>query len=142
MRNQTVEAIKGWFAADGAVDELKDRILEEKTLDWLLERANLVDTPPAAPAAEEPGNAEAKAIIEAQAETKAKAKSAKKKKAAKKAEPAVSGDADLSILKLSIGKLKEALATGDHDANIDALIAAEEGGKARKGALEALTARK
>lgn len=138
MRNQTVEAIKGWFAADGAVDELNDRILEEKTLDWLLERANLVDTPPAPPASEEPGNKEAKAIIEAKAETKAKAK-----KKTKKAEaPAASGDVDTAILKLSIGKLKDALATGEHDANIDGLIAAEEAGKARKGALDALNARK
>ena len=44
-RGQTVEAVKGWFVKDGATDELKDRILEEKTLEWLLERAVLVDPP-------------------------------------------------------------------------------------------------
>ncbi len=49
QRGQTVEAVRGWFKKEGAVAELKDRILEEKTLDWLLERAHLSE-PPAAPA--------------------------------------------------------------------------------------------
>jgi trigger factor len=52
QRGQTVEAVRGWFKKEDAVSELKDRILEEKTLDWLLERANLV-TPPAEAAATE-----------------------------------------------------------------------------------------
>lgn len=52
-RGQTVEAVRGWFQKGEALTELKERILEEKTLDWLLERANLVDalTTPAATAA-------------------------------------------------------------------------------------------
>ena len=50
-------------------------------------------------------------------------------------------EADLSVLDLSIGKLEEALATGDHDDDLDALLAAEEGGKTRKGAVAALKAR-
>lgn len=45
QRGQTVEAVRGWFKKQDAVSELKDRILEEKTLDWLLERATLVDPP-------------------------------------------------------------------------------------------------
>lgn len=45
QRGQTVEAVRGWFKKEDAVAELKDRILEEKTLDWLLERANLVAPP-------------------------------------------------------------------------------------------------
>jgi hypothetical protein len=50
-RGQSVEAIKGFFVKDDAVDELRDRLLEEKTLDWLLDNANVsheapqVDTP-------------------------------------------------------------------------------------------------
>lgn len=49
QRGQTVEAIRGYFVKDDAVDELRARLLEEKTLDWLLERASLVAegvTPP------------------------------------------------------------------------------------------------
>jgi trigger factor len=42
QRGQSVEAVRGWFGKEDAVAELKDRILEEKTLDWLLERANLI----------------------------------------------------------------------------------------------------
>jgi hypothetical protein len=50
-------------------------------------------------------------------------------------------EADLSVLDLSIGKLGEALATGDYDDQLDALLAAEEAGKTRKGAVSALKAR-
>ncbi len=49
QRGQTVEAIRGYFVKDGAVDELRARLMEEKTLDWLLEHAKLVSegaTPP------------------------------------------------------------------------------------------------
>jgi trigger factor len=46
-RQQTVEAVKGQIQKDEAQNELRERILEEKTLDWLLERANLVTTPAA-----------------------------------------------------------------------------------------------
>jgi trigger factor len=45
QRGQTIEAVRGWFKKEDAVSELKDRILEEKTLDWLLERATLVEAP-------------------------------------------------------------------------------------------------
>lgn len=38
-RGQQVEAIKGYFVKEDAVDELRKRLLEEKTLDWLLDRA-------------------------------------------------------------------------------------------------------
>ena len=41
MRGQTAEAIRGYLAREGAFDVLRDRILEEKTLEWLLERADL-----------------------------------------------------------------------------------------------------
>lgn len=40
-RGQRVEAIKGYFEKEGAIEDLRDRLLEEKTLDWLLERAEL-----------------------------------------------------------------------------------------------------
>lgn len=42
QRGQTVEAIKGYFVKDNAVEELRARLLEEKSLDWLLERSKLV----------------------------------------------------------------------------------------------------
>ena len=45
MRGQTVEAVRGYFSNDEAIDELKDRLLEEKTLDWLLNEAKLIDEP-------------------------------------------------------------------------------------------------
>jgi trigger factor len=55
QRGQTVEAIRGYFVKDDAVEELRARLLEEKTLDWLLERAKLVTTATtAAPLASEP----------------------------------------------------------------------------------------
>jgi hypothetical protein len=129
QRGQTVEAVKGYFEKDGAVEELRDRILEEKTLEWLLERSNLVDAP-----------AETEAAPEAPKKAK-KAKKAKTKEAAP-AEPATADGADLSILSLSVGKLKAALESGDHDGHLDALEAAENEGKARKGALAAIAARR
>jgi len=51
------------------------------------------------------------------------------------------GEPDLSILEGTIGDLKSALATGDHDEHLEALVEAEKDGKARKGALEALESR-
>ena len=50
-------------------------------------------------------------------------------------------EVDLSVLDLSIGKLEEALDTGDYDDQLDALLTAEEAGKTRKGAVAALKAR-
>lgn len=41
MRGQRVEAIRGYFVKENAVPELKKRILEERTLDWLLEASEL-----------------------------------------------------------------------------------------------------
>ena len=121
-QGQSVEAVKGWFTRDGGAEELRERILEEKTLDWLLERQTLVEVDPAEQAEAEQAQAQP-------AETPAKS------------EAAPSGDADTSVLNQAIGKLKAALATGDYDGQIAALIAAEEAGKARKGALDALKAR-
>jgi hypothetical protein len=51
------------------------------------------------------------------------------------------GEVDLSILEGSIGDLKKALASGDHDEHLDALLDAERDGKERKGAIEAITSR-
>ncbi|MDG1480975.1 MAG: trigger factor [Myxococcota bacterium] len=50
MRGQAVEAIRGYLEREGAFDVLRDRILEEKTLEWLLENADLKE----AVATEEP----------------------------------------------------------------------------------------
>lgn len=46
---------------------------------------------------------------------------------------------DLSILDLSVAKLRKALETGDFDDQLDALLSAEEAGKTRKGAVSAIT---
>ena len=94
MRGQRVEAIRGYFAKDNAVGELRKRLLEERTLDWLLERAELVETKgtdndsapvEAAPAAEAPA-VEAPAAEAPAAEEKPK--KAKKAKAAAEEAPA------------------------------------------------------
>jgi len=42
-RGQAVETIKGYFERDNAVEELRSRLLEEKTLDFLLEKSKLVE---------------------------------------------------------------------------------------------------
>ena len=42
-RGQRVEAIRGYFVKENAIEDLRERLLEEKTLDWLLERATLVE---------------------------------------------------------------------------------------------------
>jgi trigger factor len=78
-RGQTVEAIRGYFVKDDAVEELRARLLEEKTLDFLLERAKIVsaESPAAPAAAAEPAAEEAKP-----------AKKAKAKKAEAEAAPA------------------------------------------------------
>ena len=125
-RGQTIEAVKGWFQKEGATAELKDRILEEKTLDWLLERANLV-APSAAPVAE--------------------AAPKKAKKAAEADSEASEGASDapanaFAVLDGKIDELKEALASGALDAELDAVLAAETSGRNRKGAIGAIEARK
>jgi trigger factor len=122
-RGQSLEAVKGYFLRDGAVDELKDRMLEEKTLDWLLERATLTtpDAPAAVPAGAladvaaslvdkavsekkkvseakkkrgEEAAPEAPAAEAAPAEEKPKKKAAAKKKDEAEAAPAVEAAAD------------------------------------------------
>ena len=82
MRGQAVEAIRGYLEKEGATSVLKDRILEEKTLEWLLERAELqpVDwAAEAAAAAEAAEAAEAAAPAEAAATAEEAAPSWNKK---------------------------------------------------------------
>ncbi|MCP4808282.1 MAG: trigger factor [Proteobacteria bacterium] len=93
LRGQQVEAIRGYFHKENAVEDLRDRLLEEKTLDWLLEHAELSDTPVAkAEPAEEKA---AKPAKPAKKKAKAKAKKAKKEEApaAEAAEAAPAADA-------------------------------------------------
>ena len=47
LRGQQVEAIKGYFLKENAVEDLRERLMEEKTLDWLLEQAEFTDEAPA-----------------------------------------------------------------------------------------------
>ena len=56
-------------------------------------------------------------------------------------EEAAPEEADLSVLDGSIGSLRKALATGKWDDHLDALAAAEQAGKTRKGAVEAINER-
>ena len=49
---------------------------------------------------------------------------------------------ETSVLEGSVKDVKAALESGAHDAQLDALEAAEKGGKARKGVLAAITARR
>lgn len=103
-RGQRVEAIKGYFIKENAVEDLRERLMEEKTLDWLLERANLVD----APAEEEaPAAAPAK-----KAPAKKAAKKAPAKKAAKKAAPAEEAPAAEEAPKLEGRPYKGHVITG------------------------------
>lgn len=48
---------------------------------------------------------------------------------------------DLAILDGSIAELRDALATGEHDGHLAELLAAEEAGKTRKGAVAAIRER-
>ncbi len=81
-RGQTVEAIRGYFLKDDAVEMLRERLLEERTLDWLLERAEIK-----APAAAEAPAAEEPAVEEPVAEAPKK-KTTRKKATPKAAAPA------------------------------------------------------
>lgn len=45
MRGQTIEAIKAYIASENADETLRERVQEEKTLNWLLDQANRVDAP-------------------------------------------------------------------------------------------------
>ena len=91
QQGQNLELIKGYFNTQERLDDLRARLLEEKTLDWLLEHANLVAPSPAA-------DAPAK---------KAPAKKAAKKKTAKaKAEAAAPADSGIDLSAMKVGELK------------------------------------
>jgi len=62
-RGQSADAIRAYFDTDEAMGELEERLIEEKALDWLLERANIVEAPEEdetdeAPAADEADEAD------------------------------------------------------------------------------------
>lgn len=42
-RGQDVDAIRAYFDTEDSMGELRERLLEEKALDWLLEHANIVE---------------------------------------------------------------------------------------------------
>lgn len=81
MRGQRKEAIKGYFAKDNAVEELRKRLSEERTLDWLLERAELVTTEQKS---EEAAPESLTVTVAPEAPAAAEDAPVKKKKAAKK----------------------------------------------------------
>tara|TARA_R110001583_G_scaffold13263_9_gene57482 strand:+ start:1330 stop:1749 length:420 start_codon:yes stop_codon:yes gene_type:complete len=56
-------------------------------------------------------------------------------------EEADNSDAPLEVLDLSVTKLRQALATGDYDLYLEALLDAEQAGKTRKTAVEAIQER-
>ncbi|TNE89208.1 MAG: hypothetical protein EP330_12275 [Deltaproteobacteria bacterium] len=55
---------------------------------------------------------------------------------------ALEDPADTSVLDGSVGKIREALATGEFDGMLDELARAERAGKARKGVLAVIEARR
>lgn len=118
QRGQSVEAVRGWLAKDDGIEELSQRMLEEKTLDFLLDQSEVVKVAPDAAAPEAAEAPEASA-----------------------AEPAAEG-ADLSVLDGAIKDVKDALSTGAYDAHLDALLVAEQSGRNRKGAIQAIEARR
>ena len=89
MRGQRVEAIRGYIQKDGAVADLRKHLLEERALDWVLERSDLEfegEGGEAAPAKKkaakkkaEPATPAVEAAPEAAPEAKPKKKAAKKK---------------------------------------------------------------
>ena len=106
----------------------------------MLERAN-----PVAATAETPKSGMqqvAEAIVKDQVEKRAKSKKAEAP-AAEAAAPAAEAatEADLSVLKGAVGAIKDAVASGAHDADLKALLEAELAGKNRKGAVQAIEAR-
>ncbi|MCB9664560.1 MAG: trigger factor [Alphaproteobacteria bacterium] len=86
-RGQTAEAVRGWFQRDGALEDLRHRMLEEKALDWLLERAKVTRKAPEEAAAEAAPAAEPEKKSKAKPKSKAKAKAEAEAPAAE--EPAV-----------------------------------------------------
>jgi trigger factor len=81
-RGQTLEAVKGYFLKDGAVEELRERIAEEKVLDWLLERSNVV-TPESGPAMPSGALADvAESLVDKAVSEKKTASAARKKREA------------------------------------------------------------
>ena len=67
MRGQTVESIMSYIRAENAEGMLAERILEEKTLNWIFEQAALVAPVPVeeAPEAVEEASEAAEEISEA-----------------------------------------------------------------------------
>lgn len=75
-RGQTLEAVKGWFQKDDGMEDLRQRLLEEKTLDFLLDKAVIThEAPEVVEGSDQPDAVEAKPAK----------KAAAKKPAAKKA---------------------------------------------------------
>lgn len=56
-------------------------------------------------------------------------------------EPATLSAPDLTVLDGTVSALRTALATGEHDEHLEALLAAEESGKTRKSAVAAINER-
>jgi trigger factor len=89
-RDQAVEAVRGWYARDRAREELLQRLKEEMTLDWLLERSVIVAPAPAAapaavaPAADAPAAEAAPASPEPEAATEPEAAAPAKRPRKKK----------------------------------------------------------
>lgn len=98
MRGQRVEAIRGYIQKDGAVADLRKHLLEERALDWVLERSDLdyvtegaepaaepvVEAKPKKPAGKKKAEAEAAPAEAPAAEAAPEAEAKPKKKATKK----------------------------------------------------------
>jgi trigger factor len=58
-RGQQIEAIRGYFQKENAIEDLRGRLLQEKVIDWLLEAAELETVDPANDNDEAPAEAPA-----------------------------------------------------------------------------------
>ncbi len=150
-RGQSIEAVRAFFRAPHNRADLEERMLEEKTIDWLLERAQV------RPPTEEEKTRDAQGGTDAQdagaaddgAREVVVADEASSDGEAPAPEDGVDGASveagpeagDFSFLEGSVAKVKEALQTGAYDAVLEAILAAEKAGKARKGAIAAIQKR-
>jgi hypothetical protein len=116
-----------WFVQ--ANDGLSKKVLLSKG--WTL----CVGVAPAAPPP--PRTSASVPEPEAQAPTEAQEEAPEPTVEAVDVEP----ELDLSVLDRSVKALRRALRTGRYDDDLDALISAEEGGKTRSSAIEALNDR-
>ena len=126
-----------WFVK--ATGSLSAKVLKSKGWTLCVGGAT-VAPPPAAPPAPPP-EPEAPTTTEAPEEASEPTVEAVEVEPEPEPEEEVPPEADLSVLDRSVKALRRALRTGRHDNDLSALLAAEEAGKTRSSAIDALNDR-